>query len=140
MVDTDSDGIRETFIGSTLDGQQHHGWKIDDAGNPTGTLAGLFQAAGNEPSVDREQPMPNFLDRTESSGNQRKGECPGSIGRSAWDIGLKSAGNRALSRRIHSTRFKESKEFETRGNSPIVQFQRIITVNLAKKTKHVGIA
>ena len=50
MIDTDGDGVKETFIGSTLDGQPHHGWKTDDAGNPTGTNFGLFQSAGNDPA------------------------------------------------------------------------------------------
>ena len=50
MVDTDGDGVKETFIGSTLDGQPHHGWKVDDNGNPTGNSYGLRQALGTDPA------------------------------------------------------------------------------------------
>ena len=50
MIDTDSDGTRETFIGSTLDGQPHHGWKVDDDGNPTGDSLGLRQDLGTDPA------------------------------------------------------------------------------------------
>jgi hypothetical protein len=52
MVDTDGDGKKETFIGSTLDGQPHHGWKTDDNGNPTGNSYGLRQSLGADPATD----------------------------------------------------------------------------------------
>jgi hypothetical protein len=50
MIDEDGDGVKETFIGSTLDGQPHHGWKVDDNGNPTGNSLGLRQTLGAEPA------------------------------------------------------------------------------------------
>lgn len=50
MVDTDGDGTNDTFVGSTLDGQAHHGWKVDDSGNPTGTSLGLRQCLGTDPA------------------------------------------------------------------------------------------
>ena len=50
MVDTDSDGKKETFVGSTLDGQPHHGWKTDDNGNPTGNDYGLRKVLGTDPA------------------------------------------------------------------------------------------
>jgi hypothetical protein len=50
MVDTDGDGTKETFVGSTLDGQPHHGWKVDSSGNPTGNSYGLFTALGTDPA------------------------------------------------------------------------------------------
>jgi hypothetical protein len=50
MVDTDGDGKPDTFIGSTLDGQPHHGWKVDDNGNSTGNNLGLRQGLGTEPA------------------------------------------------------------------------------------------
>jgi hypothetical protein len=51
MVDTDSDGIKETFIGSTLDGQPHHGFKqTDSSGNSTDSGFGLRQVLGTDPA------------------------------------------------------------------------------------------
>jgi hypothetical protein len=50
MVDTDGDGVKETFVGSTLDGQPHHGFKTDSIGNSTGNNDGLFQCVGNDPA------------------------------------------------------------------------------------------
>jgi hypothetical protein len=51
MVDTDSDGIKETFIGSTLDGQPHHGFKQTDTnGDFTDTSFGLRQVLGTDPA------------------------------------------------------------------------------------------
>src|ERR1019366_656232 len=50
MIDEDGDGIKETFIGSTLDGQPHHGWTVDDNGNPTGNSLGLRQTLGADPA------------------------------------------------------------------------------------------
>ena len=50
MIDEDGDGVKETFIGSTLDGQPNHGWTVDDQGNPTGNSLGLRQALGADPA------------------------------------------------------------------------------------------
>ena len=50
MIDEDGDGVKETFIGSTLDGQPHHGWTVDDNGNPTGNNMGLRQTLGTDPA------------------------------------------------------------------------------------------
>jgi hypothetical protein len=49
MEDKDGDGKKETFIGSTLDGQYNHGAKFDSNGNPTGTNLGLRTCLGNDP-------------------------------------------------------------------------------------------
>ena len=58
MYDANADGIKETFVGSTLDGQMNHGFKTDDNGNtkqpptyPTeNPLLGLRQTLGTDPA------------------------------------------------------------------------------------------
>jgi hypothetical protein len=53
MVDTNADGIKETFVGSTLDGSPNHGFQVDSNGNlksgVTPTL-GLRQVLGSDPA------------------------------------------------------------------------------------------
>lgn len=51
MVDTDADGIKETYIGPTLDGQPPHGFKqTDSSGNFTWSGLGLRRVAGTDPA------------------------------------------------------------------------------------------
>jgi hypothetical protein len=51
MYDSDGDGKAETFLGSTLDGQFHHGFKqTDDSGNYTDDGLGLRQVKGTDPA------------------------------------------------------------------------------------------
>lgn len=51
MVDTDADGIAETFVGSTLDGQMHHGFKTtNSSGAYSDSGFGLRQVAGADPA------------------------------------------------------------------------------------------
>jgi hypothetical protein len=52
MYDTDSDGKKETFLGVTLDGQPHHGLKVDSNGNAaTGnSTLGLRTCVGTDPA------------------------------------------------------------------------------------------
>jgi hypothetical protein len=53
MVDTDGDGIAETFIGSTLDGQPHHGFKqTNSTGAFTNSGLGLREVLGTDPAGD----------------------------------------------------------------------------------------
>jgi hypothetical protein len=51
MYDSDADGKAETFIGSTLDGQPHHGFhQTDDNGSYTDSSFGLRQVKGTDPA------------------------------------------------------------------------------------------
>lgn len=51
MYDSDGDGKAETFLGSTLDGQPHHGFKqTDDSGAYTDSNFGLRQIKGTDPA------------------------------------------------------------------------------------------
>jgi hypothetical protein len=67
MYDSDGDGKAETFLGSTLDGQPHHGFKQTDAsGAYTDDSFGLRQSLGSDPagpgdffSLDRVAGTPN---------------------------------------------------------------------------------
>lgn len=53
MYDSDGDGKAETFIGSTLDGQPHHGFRqTDSSGSYTDSSFGLRQSIGNDPNPD----------------------------------------------------------------------------------------
>lgn len=68
MYDSDFDGKAETFLGSTLDGQPHHGFTTtNDAGAYTDNGFGLRQSLGNDPahandyfSLDRAAGTPGF--------------------------------------------------------------------------------
>jgi hypothetical protein len=62
MYDSDGDGIAETFLGSTLDGQPHHGFQqTSTSGAYTDSGLGLRKANGDDPVV----PNDYFsLDRT----------------------------------------------------------------------------
>jgi hypothetical protein len=67
MYDSDADGKAETFLGSTLDGQPHHGFKqTDDNGSYTDSNLGLRLVLGTDPagpgdffSLDRLAGTPN---------------------------------------------------------------------------------
>lgn len=67
MYDSDGDGKAETFLGSTLDGQPHHGFKQTDGnGAYTDSSLGLRQIKGTDPagandffSLDRLAGTPN---------------------------------------------------------------------------------
>jgi hypothetical protein len=51
MYDSDDDGIKETFLGATLDGQPHHGFQqTDSKGNFTDSLLGYRFALGDDPA------------------------------------------------------------------------------------------
>ena len=52
MVDEDGDGKKETLIASTLDGQAHHGFAVDENGDPTpeSNDYGLRQVLGSDPA------------------------------------------------------------------------------------------
>lgn len=51
MYDSDGDGIAETFLGSTLDGQPHHGFKqTNSSGAFTDSNLGLRQILGTDPA------------------------------------------------------------------------------------------
>ena len=52
MIDRDSDGVKETLVASTLDGQAHHGFKTDDNGDPEedSSNLGLRQVLGSDPA------------------------------------------------------------------------------------------
>jgi hypothetical protein len=52
MYDSDGDGIAETFLGSTLDGQPHHGFtQTNNTGGYTDSGLGLRKANGDDPVV-----------------------------------------------------------------------------------------
>jgi hypothetical protein len=68
MEDLDGDGKKETFVGSTLDGQYNHGAKFDSNGNPTGDSDGLRMCLGNDPAG------PTDYFSLDQSGDQRAGD------------------------------------------------------------------
>jgi hypothetical protein len=55
MYDSDGDGKKETFLGATLDGQPHHGFKqTDSSGNFTDNNDGYRFAMGEDPALEQD--------------------------------------------------------------------------------------
>jgi hypothetical protein len=54
MVDTDADGIKETYVGPTLDGQPSHLFKTDENGNTTETPGSLGLHLGADPAGEHD--------------------------------------------------------------------------------------